>query len=232
MVPGSAAAGASSPGAGIGNPDGGSTFSMWQPGIVAFYNSAVVNNSPVAVNPGVYAWSSMFVAWSPDSRYLIDAISLLGTVHPAGEPIPTAAGLQTFGWEGLTTLGIRDRAMQRLLASLRPSGSHGLQPLDHVAWSPNGRVLAAVSELPEGNLSSLGNGASGTVTMYDSATGRTLGTLRTRLNARVISNDLSDDRYLGSTSVLLWSADGSHLLVYYDLSDTITIWGPGVLPKA
>jgi hypothetical protein len=224
-------AGAPSPGASVGNPDGGSAFSMWQPGLLAFYNSTDINNSPVSVNPGVYVWSSTFAVWSPDGRYLIDSVVLLGTVHPAGLPVPTAAGLKAFGWERLANIGIRDPAMQRLLASLQSSGGN-FQPLDYVAWSPNGRVLAALPEQPAGNPASLGNGAPGTVTMYDSATGRTLRTLSTGLNARVTSNDLSNGRYLGSTSFLLWSADGSHLLDYFDLSDTITIWGPGALPKA
>jgi len=228
VIPVSGSSGATS-GAGIGDPAGGSTFSMWQPGIVAFSNSTDVDNSPVTVTPGVYSWSSSFVAWSPDGRHLVDAVSLLGTVHPAGEPIPTTTGLQAFGWEHLGNVGIRDRAMQSLLASLRP-GAFG-QSFDHLAWSPNGRILAAI---PEGGsaANSTGEPTSQSVTLHDSATGRPLGALRTGLNARVTANDLSTDRYLSSTSVLLWSADGTHLLVYDDQAGTITIWGPGVLPKA
>jgi hypothetical protein len=202
---------------------------MWQPGTVAFYNRTVVDNSPVTVKPGVYAWSSTFVAWSPDGRYLIDSVALLGTLHPAGEPIPTTSGLQALGWERLGNVGIRDRAMQSLLASLHPD-TFG-QASVHVAWSPNGRILAAIPEGGSGGNES-GEPTSQPVTLYDSATARPLGMLLTRLNSRVTANDLSLDRYQGSTSVLLWSADGSHLLVYDDQTDTITIWGPGALPKS
>jgi WD40 repeat protein len=118
--------------------------------------------------------------------------------------------------------------MQRLFSSLRPD-TFG-QTFANVSWNPNGHVLASMPGVS--GVNPTGEPMSESVTFYDSTTGRLLGTLRTDLSTRVTANDLSPDGYMGSTSDLVWSADGSHLLVYDDQAGTITIWGPGALPQA
>jgi Tol biopolymer transport system component len=118
---------------------------------------------------------------------------------------------------------IRDPALQRLLTSLNASTGQGGQALIDVAWSPNGRVLAAV---PEEN-STNGGAAPAPVTFYDSATAKTLGTLQPQPSTAV-----TQSAGAGSFYFLRWSADGSHVLVYSRQLDTITIWGPSVLPRS
>ena len=238
LVPASSlTAGPSSPTAPIGNPDGGSSFTIWQTGYVSLRFSGSTNNSPVTINPGVYMWDTAFavqspdgfLAWSPDGHYLIDSVALLGIVHPAGELRPTPAGLQALGLTNAPDMPIRDRGLQQLLTSLPASTTAADQPIDYVAWSPNGHVLAAI---PEINPSSFSGGIANTpaVTTYDCATGRIVGTLRPQGDSQIAVNQIPTSFYLGSSSLLRWSADSSHLLVYSATLDTITIWGPGQLP--
>jgi hypothetical protein len=188
---------------------------------------ADVNNQTVSVNPGIYSWTTGSLAWSPDGRYLIDAFSLLGILHPAGAPSPTAAGLNAVGWEGAPNLSIRDPALQGLLASLSANASHREQLQDDIAWSPDGRILAAIPESNASNSSDTTSGKPASVTFYDSSTGRSLGTLEPQPNSQVSATPI-----IGSSSFLRWSTSGSHVLLFSAQLATITIWGPSMLPKS
>jgi hypothetical protein len=84
-----------------------------------------------------------------------------------------------------------------------------------MAWSPNGRILAAMTIPDPGAASNLSN--PNFVTLYDTATGRPLETLPTLPNAKAPTNPI------GAGSFLRWSADGSRLLVYNQQLDMITI---------
>jgi hypothetical protein len=213
LMPQGSLTSASSPTAAVGNPDGGSSFSIWQPGAIAV--------NPVEGDPSIYTWETSFLAWSPDGHYLVDSFQLEGIVHPVGEPIPTAAGLQAEGDAGAPNVAIRDPALQRLLTSLHASAD----PEDpssqiNVAWSPNGRVLAAIPDDESAN----GSALSAPVTLYDCATGKTMGTLLPHGDAA--------NPNTGIAVLLRWSADGSQLLLYSEKLDTITVWGPSLLPKS
>jgi WD40 repeat protein len=122
------------------------------------------------------------------------------------------------GLEGAPNLAERDRALQRLLTSLHTSTEQGGQSAVAVAWSPSGRVLAAI---PSPSFPSEST-ASTAVTFYDSATGKTLAVLRPQVNSDISTS---------SGLILCWSADGSHVLFYSAQLGTITIWGPGMLPR-
>jgi hypothetical protein len=207
----------------VGNPDGGGSFTIWQPGIIELF--------PEPGAPYIYTAYTAFAAWSPDGRYLIDSISLRGIVHPVGEPNPTAAELnQLLGKPSAPTIPIRDRAQQHLYVVLTASATNGGSKLEDVAWSPSGRILAAI---PDEAVSNEGSGGAGSppVTLYDSATGKTVGTLQPPSMTHISANGGSTSPYINSISLLRWSAAGSHLLVYSDQLDAITIWGPSMLPQ-
>lgn len=218
LIPQGLLTSASSPTAAVGNPDGGSSFTIWQPGAIAL--------NPVAGYPSIYTWDTSFLAWSPDGHYLIDSLRLEGIVHPVGEPNLTAAGLQAEGDEGAPNVGIRDPALQRLLTSLHASADpEDPSSFINVAWSPNGHVLAAIPNEQSSN----GSAFSVPVTLYDCATGKTMGTLQPQSSSR--SGGFANPN-VGVAAWLRWSADGSQLLVYSEQLDTITVWGPGLLPKS
>src|SRR5260370_29874557 len=57
----------------VGNPDSNTSFTIWQPGLARFIS--LVDSSSVYT---IYTWSTDFAAWSPDGRYLVDGIGVLG----------------------------------------------------------------------------------------------------------------------------------------------------------
>jgi hypothetical protein len=111
------------------------------------------------------------------------------------------------------------------LTSLVGDAQSEVEPQIDMAWSPNGRVLAAVPEQRVGTNGTLPspNANGPQVTLYDTATGSLVGTLVTLSNSQATP-------IVGSISFLRWSADSSHLMVFSDQLDTITIWGPSRLP--
>ena len=131
----------------------------------------------------------------------------------------------------MPNIAIRDPALQGLFVSLTASANTGGHLLDDIAWSPNGRVLAAIPDDISNNLTGGGAGSS-TVTFYDCATGKTIGTLRPQASSHISAPEGFADPNLISISLLRWSADGSHVLVYSDQLGTITVWGPGMLPQS
>lgn len=202
----------------IGNPDGGSSFSMWQPGTATYQNVAFINNQQVPENPGTYTFSTGFLAWSPDGRYIFDSLYLDGLVQPHGRPAPTAKALKDFGLNTAPHLLMRDQGMEQAFESLPATVSGGASL--SLAWRPDGRVLAAQAQR-QSNAQASGSA----VVLYDCRTGAKLGELTPIFDLQ------GSDLGTGQVNALLWSPDGSHLLVLDAQSATITIWGAGKLPK-
>jgi hypothetical protein len=221
-----------------GNPDGGQSFTIWQAGYISFLIPAAQSTSPVGSTTGVYVWTTElpfaspdgFLTWSPDGRYLIDSVSLFMTQRPVGRQSPTTSILQDMDLTGAPNGPIRDPALQKVFLSLATVQSFGFLPTDYVAWSPNGHLLAAISEfaLPG---SSGGAPIVPTVRIYNCVTGQLLATEVPQANAQLSLGQLTARVYLGASTFLRWSADGSHVLVFSSALDTITIWGPGQLPR-
>jgi WD40 repeat protein len=211
LVPGDSRAAPASPTTPIGDPDGDRSFTIWQPGRIQLHSF-----SPY---PAAYTWLTSALAWSPDGRYLIESFHLYGLLHPTGEPSPSLRELKAMNLESAPIVGIRDPALQHLLTSLDTADW-----FDDIAWSPNGRVLAAS---PYGLSATTSKGSSvEPVTFYDCATGRTLQMLRPPPDSKVPA------LVGGLGSQLLWSSDGSHFVLYSVVLGTITIWGPHLLPKS
>ena len=207
----------SSPTSPVGNPDGGNAFTIWQPSILQLF--------PEPGSPYIYTSYTAFLAWSPDGRYLIDSVSLRGIVHPVGEPAPAPGELNLLlGQQNAPTMLIRDPAQQDLYVALTASSnSTDGASADDIAWSPNGRVLAGMPDIVS-SIETSGSSDSAPVTLYNSSTGKAVRTLQPQSFSRISANSNA-----GSNSLLRWSADGSHLLVYSDQLGTITIWGPSSL---
>lgn len=169
----------------IGNPDGSSAFSIWQPGFSALTNIF-----------GLSVWSTSFSAWSPGGRYFIDGINVLGLIVAPGYPAPDAQTVASLRLENFRLIPARDLALVKA-ASTSPV----------VAWRPDGRILAAYNFY--------------NVSLYDCRTGQKIATL-----------PLQDEqqRIEGTTALLRWSPDGSHLLLSSSLGSVITIWGSDTLP--
>ncbi len=172
----------------VGNPVGGTSFTIWQSGMVSL-NTRGRDGS--IQKTGVYTWNTAFPAWSPDGRYLFTFMYVVGRLELPGHPRPSHQTLINLQLDQAPLLAAHDAAFQRLVETM-PEGLYNTENL-LLSWRPDGRVLAATGSFIE---------APG---LYDCASGKKLASL-------VLP------KYLGSTiggePVLRWSPDGSQLLVF------------------
>ena len=144
-----------------------------------------------AHSPAVNLWKTSITAWSPDGNYLVQGINLKAILEPSGHPFPDPLLLNDLHLAHTPLLPVHDTALLRAT-----SGSLA------IAWRPDGGVLAATS-------------FTGSVDLFDAATGQKLGTLLTSLNRTPIS---------GATALLRWSPDGTHLLLSSAQWGILNIW--------
>ncbi len=181
----------------IGNPVGDAAFSFWQPGQVDMMTAV----GPTYKLPGAYLWRSSFAAWSPDGRYLVDSLSLVGRMQPADIAPPSHQALVALNVDQTPLLAVRDAALLGLLHLLALAhGGFSTQSLV-LAWRPDGRVLAAYGYVVNRGL---------TVNLYDATTNQQVDALPAATP--------------GGTPELLWSPDGSRMLMQN--GEAITIWQP------
>jgi hypothetical protein len=197
----------------VGNPAGGAAFTIWQPGEV---NGVAVHGpggllTPV---PGVYELRTTFLAWSPDGRYLLDAVVPDGVLALPGTPSPTQDQLSAYGVAGVPLLPLRDAGLARALHAVNPIDPSGT----YLTWRPDGRVLAAYS--PENAF------AIPPVMFYDCATGRQL----TSLRPPALGYPSVTPALLGEGTLLRWSPDGTRLLLYALPLGQVVLWGSQQLP--
>jgi hypothetical protein len=198
----------------VGNPDGGSSFTVWQPAVVI----GVVRPGPdggLTNLPGVYELSAMFMAWSPDGRYLLDTVVPGGVLELPSTPVPTQDQLSAYGIDGVPLLPLRDTGLAQALRAVNPINSLGAS----ITWRPDGRVLAAYA--PSTMF------AVPPVTLYDCATGRQLAALL----PPALGPASGATPLLGQVTLLRWSPDGTHLLLYALPLGQIVLWGPQHLPR-
>lgn len=170
----------------IGNPDGGATFTPWQPGTLTALGEA---NQGQAMPVDIYTWSSTFSAWSPDGRYLIDFVAFSGRLQPRDLPVPSRQILMLQQEEALPLMPIRDSALRQVLMEMFQSHP-GTSSSASLAWRNDGRVLAVF-------------GTDGiNIDFFDSATGRLLASLQNPGSTYAVDN-----------GILGWSPDGNWLLL-------------------
>ncbi|HEU5440921.1 MAG TPA: hypothetical protein VFU88_16665 [Ktedonobacterales bacterium] len=213
----SAAGSPATPGApgAIGEPDGGQSFSIWQPGELSatvLPPPGLSNTPPLA---GAYTWSADIAAWSPDGRYLIERIDLRCLLSAAGIQPPAPHALQTYGWEAAPQLAARDAGMAQA-AQLASTSSFVPDLFVQgvlVAWRPDGRVVAVDAQTAQHG-----------VYLYDAASGKQLAYLKPGPGRRIGGGYVE-----GEPNLLRWSPDGRRLLLLDMTLGTITIWGQAEL---
>jgi hypothetical protein len=205
----------------VGNPAGGSTFSLWQPGQISLYQFGP-NETPA------YVWTTQFAARSPDGRHLLaDATVARYLRMPAMPSDSTLRQLQGFQGPGLgqidlsRPLALRDSGLRAALANLFAGGASPLTLLaSTLAWRSDARLLAVQTM----DSRHQGDPAAYRVLLYDCQTGQQVAVLQPKSDGVVPGNG-------NDFNVLLrWSADGSRLLLVDDLLDASTIWEPAALP--
>jgi hypothetical protein len=203
LTPARAAAGQAT-----GTPDGSATFTAWQPGNLLFgtkSSKATENTTVVAQDIG---WVSVFSPLSPDGRYYYPTLFASGSLVPpstqqvvANEPM----------------LQPHDRALVALAQQLMQTPSPNQNSSILVAWQPDGRYLAAYAP-------NVGDPSANTFTIaiYGTTSGKLV---------KQITPDLTGLHASPAGNIaLLWSPDGSRLLLADNVYGAITVWGPGALP--
>lgn len=190
----------------VGNPDGDSSFSTWQPGFIF----QVTQNGNGTIHTGVYVWQSFFPAWSPDGRSLADGLVSEVLLEVPGQKAISRQELKDLVVDKLPALQVRDKALVQVLHTL-PSQPDTNGDLNiNVSWRPDGRVLATYN--------------AGKVTIYDCATGQKLASLVPPMPPASLNGAG------GPGAVLRWSPDGTYLLLSSTSWGPIQLWGPDQLP--
>jgi hypothetical protein len=131
----------------VGNPIGSAQFGPWQPGLI----SAILLPPSGQQSPTyLYTYGTRFAAWSPDGRYFADALSVLGLLRAAGEPMPPPSLLSELQFpEHIAALPVRDAGLAEATAHDLPlpsSVAAGPSIPVPLAWRADGKVLAVLSQ--------------------------------------------------------------------------------------
>ena len=190
----------------IGNPSGGQAFTAWQPGTVS------LDRQTSALNFG-----AVVTAWSPDGRYLMPLVGF------GGELDLNAIGY-TQGSDGAFHLAPRDKGLMVASARLKdPADPYATQL--SVAWRADGKRIAATDPNPlidqvVANLGSDIPDASRSISIFDSAAGTKLLTLKTH----PLANRLQIFGGLTPQPTLAWNAKGTSLFFLDTNFDMLTVW--------
>ena len=190
----------------VGMPDGGNTFTVWQPGQLVFGTKSDKATESATVIPEAIGWVSNISPVSPDGHYFYPNMIGLGTVVPPSTQLLGSLVLQP-----------HDQALAALARKmmLTPSPSQNTTIL--VAWRPDGRYLAEFA--PDAMNP---NPAAFTTSVYGTVSGKLAKELRPNFTG--LRGNSS------GSMALLWSPDGSRLLLLDNIAGVLTIWGPGALP--
>ena len=198
----------------VGMPDGGDSFTIWQPGSVVSVTR--LSQQGIEHLAGAYFWrGAPLAAWSPDERYLLDGGAPAGLLLQPGTPLPSQNDLSSFDIGQEWALPVRDAGLAAILRTVNPRDQQGMA----VAWRPDGRVVAAYTpHSPDGSIT-----GSLPVTLYDCASGDALLTLTPEIYRGVPLN--------GQADLLRWSPDGTRLLLFDSRIGAPLVWGPAYLPR-
>lgn len=190
----------------VGNPSGGQSFTMWQPGTVSLDRKK-----------SVLSFNENMTILSPDDRYLIPVLG-------SGGELDSAATDYAQGSDGEYHVVPRDKGLMAAAARLKdPADPYAAQM--SVAWRADGKLIAATDPNPlidqvVANLGSDIPAASQSVTIFDSATGTKLLTLKTH----PLANRLQIFGGLTPQPALAWNAKGNRIFFLDTNFDTLTIW--------
>jgi hypothetical protein len=203
----------------VGNPSTSSTYSVWQPGLVA--GPAVFGGGSASVGDDD-VFVTQFATWVPSGQYVTMIVAGVALAPPesqydtAIEPTPTsptAVPLTPLPPQ-LTQVPARDSA---LVAVQRQVGANGWAM---TAWNDAGTVLASI------NCAQVG---SPRLELRDTQTGSEVGSSSLRLPAgdtgcSTYNFSQSLDDYPNPNLSLQWSPVGSHVLLTDQTANLVTIW--------
>jgi hypothetical protein len=199
----------------VGQPSGGATFTIWQPGYVLGPRASAAF---AGIHGTTGAFVTAFPTWSSSGTHATLMVAGVALAAPSNTPpAPSAtpgAGPLVLAPDSLTLVPARDAALR---AVQREIGADGWA---QVAWNPDGSLLASIACV---------TGGVETLTLRDTTTGAVVSAEPLRLPAgdpgcRGFSagEDIGD--YPQSNLSLLWSPDGAHVLVSDQQAGQLTLW--------
>jgi hypothetical protein len=197
----------------VGDPAGGSLFTLWQPGLVIGGRS-IGGGLPQSL------YVSLIPTWSEDGMWfsvILAEVALAGATDaavgaPPVAPYPIPATL--------TTVPSRDAALE---AVRREVGASGWAV---VAWNPAGTQLASVACFAA---------PSPTLELRDTGSGTPQATARLTLprgdtGCKTFGDADTFGAYPHPPLMLRWSPDGSHLLLSDRDASALTLWTAPAAP--
>jgi len=193
---------------GIGNMNGGSSFTVWQPGGMELVKQD--QSGGTTFEPGIFVWNVDFIAWSPDGRYLIQDAFLAARLEPPGHPRPDQKTLVAFHMENLPVLPIRDAALQSALKVLSSARTVGTLYHMIVSWSPDGQLMGMTTyEFSKKSL-------------YSTKRGYPVATLQAPIT-KSSSVQSSHEGYYAFSSPN-WSPDSTRILAQDPMTNAVVVW--------
>ncbi len=195
----------------VGNPIGGSTFTIWQPGVVigpAAWGKATDST----------AFVTAFPTWSPSGAYATEmivgvALTSARGVSAAGA-VPVNATPRLYRPGALPGVPARDAALGAVATQVGADG------WAIVSWNPNGTVLASVNcQDKQGETLQLRNTDSGAISevapvpLYAKDAG-----------CRTYNGAEEEGDYLNTNESLIWAPDGTHVLLSDQADSAIIVW--------
>lgn len=184
----------------IGNPAGGQSFSIWQPGNVEIEPPY---SGPASQQAAMYFFNTFFSAWSPDGRY-VATISIAApiTIVRYQRARRSTLVLSAPNPPPRLTSRVGDLAFQRALNSI--TGPLVPSNLIMLSWRPDGRALAVY------------NASTTELEILDCATGDQ--------TASLLLSTAVPPGQLNGPYLLHWSPDGSHLLMFDPGVGELLLW--------
>lgn len=181
----------------IGNPAGGQTFAVWQPGSLEI---SPPYSGPDSQQSAMYYFNTFFCAWSPDGRYFA-IITIQAHILVPGQP-QSAPNISNTGSVPNLNAREHDLAFQRALGMI--TGALVPSNLIMLSWRLDGRALAVY------------NASTTELEILDCATGDQTASL-------LLSTGVPPGQ-LNGPSLLDWSPDGARLLMFDPDVGDILIW--------
>jgi hypothetical protein len=198
----------------VGAPDGGKAFTVWQPGQLLFGTTSDKATGVTTVIAQDVVWVSNASPVSPDGHYFYPNMTNAGSLVPPSTRQAVAGG---------PVLQPHDQALVALAQQMMQVRSPSQNTSILAAWRPDGRYLAAFGQHAAD--AAAPTAAVFTVSIYDTASGKVLKQVMpdfTGLSANPAGR--------GTSVTLMWSPDGSRLLLVDNLYGAITLWRLGALP--